>query len=492
MKKKPRSLTKSVYWTVGSRIVFNSIGLISTIILARLLEPTDFGIVAMVTVIVAFIQLLSNQGFETYLITAKRATRKHYETVWTLKFSIHFVFGLILLGMNNIIADFYAEPKLIDVVIVMAIAFMLNGLVNIRIVTFQKDLNFQPFFIMQVIPKFISFILTISLALYLRNYWALVYGILASTLVSITLSYCIRPWVPRMSFSAYKEIIHYTKWLLSANILSFINNKGIDLLVGRYLGANSLGILSIAKDFVDIPNQLLIAPINRALLSGYARLKNNKEKLNELILNSLSLISLVVVPSGLGMMICSEQIVQVLLGNKWSDMVPVLQWMALSIPFTTISITVGYVYLAYEKTKYKAYMAAIYMFVILLSLLYLLPNYGLKGAGISMLIASVIMLISNQIFIRHLLNYNFFYILLNVLFTPVLSSLFMVYAILAYTSGLTNTSIFSLVMSIIIGIISYSLASFIFLKLNIINKASNDYIISLLYEKGFAVIRFFK
>ena len=161
-------------------------------------------------------------------------------------------------------------------------------------------------------------------------------------------------------------------------------------------------------------------------------------------------------------------------------MTPVLWWMSISIPFMTISISIGYVYLAFEKTKYRAYMAGIYMVAILLSLMVLTPKYGLQGAGMSMLIASIIMLLSNPFPLGNLLYHSMLGILVRIFLIPVVASIVMLYSIHGYTNNLSDFNLFTLLNSMIIGGLIYAIIAYLLVLISPVNKKANEFMVSLI------------
>ena len=339
----------SVSWTIGARWLFNSLGMISTLILVRLLTPEDFGLIAMVTVVVAFLELFADQGFETYLITVKRINRAHYETVWTLKLLVYLLLGFSLVSSRGIIADFYGDHRLEDIVIALTIPFISGGLQNVRLAGFQRRLNYRPFFLMQVVPKVFSFILTISMAFIFRSYWALIVGVISGSLVRLVLSFYLRPWLPRLTLSKIGDVIGYTRWLFVNNLLSFTNVKGVELVIGKILGAEPLGFFGLAKELGELPNKLVFAPMNRALLSGYAAVKQDPQELAQMIQYSLSIMIIIALPSGIGMAMVAQQVVFALFGEQWLPLVPALRWLAAATPFLAVNSAFAYVFLALER-----------------------------------------------------------------------------------------------------------------------------------------------
>ena len=175
-----RKVAHGAAWMVILKLVVRSIGLVSTLILVRLLEPSDFGIVAMAMSIVAALELLTAFGFDITLIQNQKADAAEYDTAWTLNVLLGAGAAVLLIVLAHPAAGFYEEPALVPVFQVIAIVSLLQGLENIGMVDFRKHLKFEKEFLFHVLVKMFGFVVTIALAFKLRSYWALVLGTVAS------------------------------------------------------------------------------------------------------------------------------------------------------------------------------------------------------------------------------------------------------------------------------------------------------------------------
>ena len=176
-----RSMAKGAAWMVSMRLAIRFIGMISTIILARLLVPADFGLVAMATMIYGFIETMSQFGFDVVLIQKQDADREYYDTAWTLSIIRGLVTALILFAGAGFAADFFGDQRLVHIIYVLCFVASISNFANIGIVDFRKDMHFGKDFQYLVGVKLCSFIVTLVLAFTLRTYWALVIGIASST-----------------------------------------------------------------------------------------------------------------------------------------------------------------------------------------------------------------------------------------------------------------------------------------------------------------------
>jgi len=194
-----KRMAKGALWTVLMRLTLRSIGVVSTIVLARLLVPADFGLVILASMLIGLVELASEFEFATFLIREQGIDRSYYDTAWTLSVLRGSLVAVVLVACSSAAADFFAEPRLQNVLYVLSLASLISGLANIGIVDFQKSLNFDRDFRLTVQTKLVSFVITVLLAILLRDYWALVIGVLSGRFAALLFSYTMHPYRPRIS-----------------------------------------------------------------------------------------------------------------------------------------------------------------------------------------------------------------------------------------------------------------------------------------------------
>lgn len=383
-----RRMARGAAWLVLFRLLERGIGFVSTLILARILVPADFGLVAMAMSILAALELLGAFSFDLALIQNQRAERRHYDTAWT--FGV--VFGLIkALGMCALAlpaAAFFNEPRVTGVMLALAVGTAIQGFDNVGTVAFQKDLQLHKEFQLGLAKKLAGFFVTVGLALWLQSHWALVAGVLTMRVTGLALSYTMHPYRPRLCWEATGELFNYSKWLLLNNVLIFLNNRGTDFIIGRVSGANALGLYSVAYEVANLPTTELVFPISRAVYPGYAKLSGDVNRLREAFLKVIGLISLLTIPTGALIGLASEPLVRVLLGQKWLDAIPLIQILTIFGIVRSIHGPPGSIYLAIGKPRAVAMLQTIQLILALGLMLLLVPRLGPVGAAYSILVAA--------------------------------------------------------------------------------------------------------
>ncbi|MDW8356266.1 MAG: oligosaccharide flippase family protein, partial [Bryobacterales bacterium] len=184
------------------------------LVLARLLVPADFGLVAMAMSVIAVLDLLTSFSFDVALIQKANLRREHYDTAWSLHFLLSCSCSLLVVAIAYPTAAFYGEPRLFEVMLALALAWFIAGFENVGIVDFRRLLNFRREFYFLAIRRALSFAITIGLTFTLRSYWALVIGTVAHRLIGVLLSYAMHPYRPRFSFATARELFSFSGWLV--------------------------------------------------------------------------------------------------------------------------------------------------------------------------------------------------------------------------------------------------------------------------------------
>ena len=197
------------------------VGLISTLILARLLAPEDFGIIAMASILVGLVNVVFDLGVNLVLIQNPAPTQEDYDTAWTLRLLQSIASAILVAAAAPLGAEYFNEPRLTIVIQILALSFVVRALENIGIVNFQKDMEFGKDFQFVVARRILTFLVTMVAAWLLRSYWALVVGTLAGGLIGAALSYAMHPMRPHFGLTRFHEIFGVSQWHMVRNFGGF-------------------------------------------------------------------------------------------------------------------------------------------------------------------------------------------------------------------------------------------------------------------------------
>lgn len=392
MRDAARKMATGAIWMVLFKLCERSLGFVSTLILVRLLAPADFGLVAMATVLVALMELFTAFGFDWALIQRADPDRRHFDTAWTMNVLFGVFTATALVVAARPAASFYGEPRVAAIATVLASGALVQGFENIGTVFFRRELVFQREFVFQVTKKLAMFAVTVPLAWWLRSYWALVCGIVTGKVVGVVLSYLLHPYRPRFSLAAWADLFGFSKWLFVNNMLLFLRERAADLVIGRVAGARLLGVFSIGAEVANLPTTELVAPINRAIFPGYARVAETNGALRTAFLSVVAMIALLSAAAGMGIASIAPLAVDVLLGAAWAESIPVVQIVAVAGVLMSLQTNTYSVFLALGRPDLQTRVQAVYVAVLLPSLLIGTSNAGLEGAAFAFIVAAAVTL----------------------------------------------------------------------------------------------------
>ena len=397
-------MAKGAAWMIALRFAIRSIGLVSMIILARLLVPADFGLVAIATALAGALAAMSEFSFQVALIQNQAADRRHYDTAWTLGIIRGVVVAGGLVASAGPLAAVFSDQRLEPILFLMAVGVLLTSLENIGVVDFRRDLQFHREFVFRTIPKIASFVTAIPLAINLRNYWSLVIGILLGQLVDVLLSYTMCAYRPRLSLSVWRELIHFSKWLLLNNVLHFAYHRVDTFVIGRLVGAQSLGLFRMAYEIASLPTTEMVAPIRAAILPGYAKLASDQDRLRASFAATFGTIVMVALPVAVGIGLTADSLVRLVLGEKWLEAIPLLEILCIAGIVNVCTANTWPVFIALGRPWINTALTALGIVVLIPLLLWSVPQAGTVGAAWALVTAAALVLAANLVATLRLLR----------------------------------------------------------------------------------------
>jgi len=371
------------------RLSLKLIGLISIVILFRLLAPEDFGIVALAMLVVGFVEVFAEFGFDQSLLRTKDSTRDDYHLVWSLNVIRGVVVSSALLIGAPFAAEFLQEPRLTPVIMCLALAPLLDGMQSVGIVDFAKQLQFQREFKLKVSQKLISFFITLAAALLLRNYWALVVGVLAGKSAGLVLGYVMHPYRPRFNLNGWRKVMGFSMWILANNVVLFAGNQTDKVVVQRAFDVQTVGIVRIAEEVSGMVMEV-VWPIERALYAGYVTVANQTERFRQTLINGVGLVTALGVPLVLGLGLLAEPAVLLLLGEKGRPAIPLVQVYVLHGAIRSCVTGVFPAFLVINRPEINTQITLANVFTRLSFLMVGFPIVGLMAVPWSMVAGSVV------------------------------------------------------------------------------------------------------
>lgn len=386
------------------RLVIRGAGLINMVIMARLLVPEDFGLIAMASIFIGLIDTFSDFSFDVALIKDQKARREHYDTAWTLSIIRGIAAAMILVVIAGPAAASFDEPRLEMIIIVLAASSLFLGFQNIGVVDFRKTMNFQKDFVFLTSEKVVAVIVSVSLALFFPNYWALVGGIVIGKGWRLCASYVMHPYRPKLSLVAWRELFSFTKWLLLQNIMLFFRHRIDQIVIGRILGASTLGLYTIAFDLANLVTSELMAPIRRALLPGFSRLAEERDQMRVMFIEVFGLTLWLGAPIAIGIGLLALPLVSLLLGENWLAAVPIIQMLVIAGFVSLLSSCSHPVFLALNRPDLPTLLSGLGVILLVPGLLIGATSFGVIGAATAVVIAQLIVAIADIVLMLRLLR----------------------------------------------------------------------------------------
>lgn len=376
MSKSEPSVARGALITVMMRWTDRLIGFVSTLILARLLVPDDFGIIAMASTFIELVNVFLDLGVHISLIQNKDPSQDHYDTAWTLRLIQTSLATLIIFLTAPLAALYFKDPRVAPVLRVLSFSFIFGGLENIGVVTFQKEMKFGLDFRFVFLKRICGFTATMVAAFVLRSYWALVIGTISGRVSGVALSYFSHSMRPSFSFVKFREIFSVSQWVMVRSVSGFLENSLHKLVVGRRESSAIMGAYALADEISAMPSTELLAPLNRVLFPAFVRVKGDLDELKRIFLLSQGLQILLCLPACVGLGLLANEVVRIMLGDKWLIAISFIQILAFVHMFSAVTSSSEYVLMTLGRIRILAIFSWIQVSLFALGAFALIPNGG--------------------------------------------------------------------------------------------------------------------
>lgn len=344
-------LIKGTAWIGGARLLINVLAVLSTFVLARMLTPADFGLVATAMAILVILTGFTEISLSEAIIRLEDPTDAHLDTAWTLNGLRGAVLCAVTAALAFPIADWFDDPRLVWIMYALGLSLLISGLVNPRIVLARRNLIFWQEFMISVGQKLAGFVVAVTIAIIYQSYWALVIGALATQLGNVVLSYVFMPYLPKPSFRHTGELFAFSGWLSAGTIVNTLNWRFDHVLVAKLLGGGALGLYSMGGNLAQMATREITAPLNQTIYPGFANVRDDSARLASAYQRSQSILSAVSLPAGVGVAIIAEPLVRLAMGEKWLPVVIIIQLLAPVFAFQTFGSLARPLGMALGQTK---------------------------------------------------------------------------------------------------------------------------------------------
>ena len=382
-------------WIFALQITIRLLGFVSTIILARILAPSDFGLFGIALMAMSALETFSQAGLGAALIQKEQDITPYLNTAWTVQVLRGVLLGLLLFITAPYVAAFFESHTAKPILQVIALSPLIRGFNNIGLVYFDKELQFHKNFAYWLTSSLANAIVAISAVLLLGNVWALIFGLLAGDIAQLTMSYIIHPYRPRPRFISgqFKELFNFGRWVFGSHIILYLVMQGDNILVGKLLGSSSLGFYRMAYQISSMPATEVTHVISQVTFPAYSKIQNDTHRLKEAFLKVFQITTFLSIPLVGLIFVFSSDFTRIFLGEKWQSMVPAMQILAFAGLLRSIEGTTGPVFVAIGKPVYDTLGQLLRLFILAIFIYSFTVNYGISGTSLSVVASFLVVTI---------------------------------------------------------------------------------------------------
>lgn len=338
--------------TVGAQVVKIGVQFLSVIILARLLVPEDFGLVASVGPLVALADLFQNLGLQQAVIQRKEISQRQLNQVFWISALAGLCCALAVAALAPAVAAFYGDARMLGIALVAGLPIFLSSLAALPLSQMNRDLRFGQLALNDMATVLSGFLATAGAAYAGMGYWSLVLGPIVSAAVALGAAWRVVRWKPdRPVLRIDADIMSFGANLTGFNLVNYFARNLDKILIGKFSGPVELGYYDRAYRLLLFPLQNINQPLTRVMIPLLSRVQEDKPRFRDIYMRTNWLLAAVTAP-GIAALICtSQQVVGLLFGERWLAIVPIFAWLGIAGLLQPISSTTGWIFICQGKTR---------------------------------------------------------------------------------------------------------------------------------------------
>jgi len=378
---------------------------VATVILARLLSPDEFGLMAFSLIVIGYLDTFSGMGVENVVIYKQDNVEHNSNVAFTLGLVFNTIISATAFLIAPLVATFFDDPRVTDIVRALSIIFIIWGLGNIHAARLKKELQFRQTLLPELGKSISKAIVSIGLAFAGYGVWSLVWGQIAANVAASSLYWFVYRWKPRLTLDmrTSRHLLGYSSQTVLSEFMGAIQTNIDYLIVGKRLGPDNLGYYTMA---FRVPELLIINTcyiVSNALFPAYSKLQNDLESLRKGFLLTLRYIALYTVPVGVGMFIVTPGFVKVVFGDQWIPAIPVMQALSLYAVIYSLSFNAGDIYKAIGRPDLMNILG-IFKLAVAIPILWLAGGYNIYYVGLAQVIAHSLLTLVRFIVIKRMIS----------------------------------------------------------------------------------------
>ena len=299
-------------------------------LLARLLDPNAFGLIALAGVFITFVQVFLDRGFSVAIIQRQEIEPEHLDTALWTGIAIGSLMTICSFFSAETIASLFKEPELTPIIRWLSVVFIIRGFSSVQEAILKRNLNFKALTIRSSVAVIVAGIVATAMAFMGFGVWCLVAQQLTNGILQVVLLWTISNWRPKFKFSLshFKSLFSFGINIVGIDLLNFLTRRGDDFLIGYYLGSEALGYYSVAYRLLITGTQLITGVLNQVATPAFSRMQSEPKRIRKALYQVTFLASLICVPAYVGLGILARELIIVLFGQQWLPSVLVMQILA--------------------------------------------------------------------------------------------------------------------------------------------------------------------
>jgi len=391
-----------VKWTTASTVITTILQLLQLAILARFLDPSAFGLMALVTVVIGFSQAFLDMGISNAIIHKQHITHEQLSTLYWVNVLAGIGLFIIVSAIAPAVSHFYAEPELTALIIIVALTFIIQPFGQQFMVLWQKEMRFSEIAKIDIVNRSVSLVVSVIFAYLGYGVYALVYGTLAGVM-SQTAQFMVlgfKEHKPSFVFRVgdIKEFLGFGAYQMGEKTINYFNSQIDVLLIGKLLGTEALGIYSIAKQLIMRPAQIVNPIITKVTFPMMAKIQDDTVKLKNVYLKTINYLSSINFPIYAFLFVFAHEIIMLLFGAKWSEAVVIVQILSIYGAVRSTGNPIGSLLLAKGKANWGFWWNLGLFFYVPVGI-YISSQWGLEGVSWGLVVIMLSLVVPNWYFL---------------------------------------------------------------------------------------------
>ena len=385
-----------------------AISLLRILVLARLLTPLDFGLVAIGTTAMGFLLNVTNFGMIPALVQGEETDEDQYNAAWTIGITRSLLIAAAMIAAAPLIATIFAEPRAVTIIRIVALNPVVEAISSIKLARLNRNLLFKPLSLLRLADVSVDAVVSIAVAM-LFGIWGLVAGMLAGTATAAVGSYFLAPHRPRLFFEreAVRPLIRFGRWIFITSLIVMVGSYVLRIVISRQLGAAGLGLYFLAAQLAFLPAEVAGQMVGNVAFPLYSRLQNDIAQATRVFRAILTSLAALLFPICALIIVLAPSLTRDLLGPNWEGTQPVIQVLALVTMIGIFGEAVAPVLKGYGQ-PYRITLIELIQSTMIISLVWILTErFGLVGAALSWLPAVSLSQFLSAHFIRQILHQPF-------------------------------------------------------------------------------------